>query len=409
MLSQQKILAVIMVFGLVMISPIFAYLGVRGIFVTAALFVALFVLFRGAEVRIRYWFIGFALVVFVLSFVPTIYWMDARYILSPVFLTFSLFLIQLADQRALDAFLTLSTALMLVMLVGAIIGFILVLNGVQPLFEITNNDGRPNYFFYTTFSNSWWGRVIRPSGIYDEPGVLSFMVCGIAALRHLRGRDSRVTWLMLGMGFVTLSLAHLIYVFFHVLAERLRFRNLAGIMATLLPLVVIVGYLGGYEILEKRLLGRVTISEASELVGDSRSQRMVNAVEHLSAHPESILFGAHPSCRFDYMTCKEKFPLMGENPLSPLVFQGIFLSWTYYLVLAVLLLTPLFGRKYIVSFAFGALLLQRPYLLDVGYALIGCLVVAVTIERIVARRYGPRLMLANKDRHGSMMQSHVSQ
>ena len=409
MLSQQKILAAIMVFGLVMISPIFAYLGVRGIFVTAALFVALFVLFRGAEVRIRYWFIGFALAGFLLSFVPAVYWMDARYILSPVFLIFSLFLIQLADQRALDAFLTLSTALMLVMLVGAIIGFILVLNGVQPLFEITNNDGRPNYFFYTTFSNSWWGRVIRPSGIYDEPGVLSFMVCGIAAMRHLRGRDSRVTWLMLGMGFVTLSLAHLIYVFFHVLAERVRFRNLAGIMATLLPLVVIVGYLGGYEILENRLLGRVTITEASEFVGGSRSQRMVNAVEHLSAHPESILFGAHPSCRFDYMTCKEKFPLMGENPLSPLVFQGIFLSWTYYLVLAVLFLTPLFGREYIVSFAFGALLLQRPYLLDVGYALIGCLVVAVTIARIVARRYGPRLMLASKDRHGSMMQSHVSQ
>ena len=298
---------------------------------------------------------------------------------------------------------------MLVILVGAIIGFILVLNGVQPLFEIANNDGRPNYFFYTTFSNSWWGRVIRPSGIYDEPGVLSFMVCGIAALRHLRGRDSRVTWLMLGMGFVTLSLAHLIYVFFHVLAERLSFRNLAGIMATLLPLVVIVGYLGGYEILEKRLLGRVTITEAGELVGDIRSQRMVNAVEHLSAHPESILFGAHPSCRFDYMTCKEKFPLMGENPLSPLAFQGIFLSWAYYLALAVLLLAPLFGREYIVSFAFGALLLQRPYLLDVGYALIGCLVVAMTIESIIARRYGRRLMLASKDRHVSMMQSHVSQ
>ncbi len=409
MLSQQKILAAIMVFGLVMISPILAYLGVRGIFVTAASLAVLFVLFRGGEVPIRYWFIGFALAAFVLSFVPAIYWMDARYLLSPVFLIFSLFLIQLADQRALDAFLTLSTALMLVILVGAIIGFILVLNGVQPLFEIANNDGRPNYFFYTTFSNSWWGRVIRPSGIYDEPGVLSFMVCGIAALRHLRGRNSRVTWLMLGMGFVTLSLAHLIYVFFHVLAERLSFRNLAGIMATLLPLVVIVGYLGGYEILEKRLLGRVTITEAGELVGDIRSQRMVNAVEHLSAHPESILFGAHPSCRFDYMTCKEKFPLMGENPLSPLAFQGIFLSWAYYLALAVLLLAPLFGREYIVSFAFGALLLQRPYLLDVGYALIGCLVVAMTIESIIARRYGRRLMLASKDRHVSMMQSHVSQ
>lgn len=375
-----------MVFGIVMISPVFAYIGVRGIVIAAAILATLVVVFGAGAMRLRFWFIGIAFAAFALSFLPATYWTDVRYVLSPLFLVFSLFQIQLADERAIDYFITLATALMLVILVGAVTGFVLAFGGVQPLFDIPNPDGRPNYFFFTTFSNSWWGGVIRPSGLYDEPGTLSFMICAIAALRHLGGRSSRVTWIMLALGFVSLSLAHLVYVFFHMLAERLRLRNLAGIVAILVPLILVAGSLGGYEIFEKRLLDRTTITEAGRLVGDNRTERIVNAVEYLADDPKSAMFGAHPSCRFDYNTCKERFPLMGENPLSPLVFQGIFLSWPYYIALAVLFLSPLFGRQYLVSFGIGALLLQRPYLLDVGWALAGCLVVAVTIQTIHARR-----------------------
>ncbi len=398
MLSQRQILVVVMVFyGLIMISPVFPYFGIRGTLVTGALFAALFVVFRGIEVRLRYWFAFLSLTVLILACLPAIFWMDVRYVLSSIYLIFSLFLLQLTDSRTMEWFLTLATALILVLLIGAIIGFVLALNGVQPLFEIAISDGKPNYFYYTTFSNVRWGNVIRPSGFYDEPGAFSFMICAVSALRHLRGRDTRVTWLMLGMGFVTLSLAHLVYVLIHAMAERLSFRNVIGIVATLLPIMLLAGYLGGFEILETRLLSRATITESGELVGDNRSFRMVNAAEHLSAHPKSILFGADPSCRFDPEKCKEKFDQMGENPLSPLVQQGIFISWPYYLTLAILFISPVFGRKYIVSFAFGALLLQRPYMVGIGYSLIGLLVVATTIEGIVANRYGGRfLVVANK-------------
>ena len=394
MLAQQRILGFIMVLSIVMISPVLPYLGIRGIFLAAAFLAVLVVVFRAGDMPIRGWFLGITVTALLLACVSALYWMDLRYVLAPVFLVFSLFLIQLADERALESFLSVATALMLIVLIGSIMGVVLALNGVQPLFEIPNNDGRPNYFFYTTFTNSWWGSIIRPSGIYDEAGALSFMVCSIAALRSLRGRDSKVTWILLGLGFVTLSLAHLIYVFFHVLAERLRFRNIAGIFATLLPLILIAGYLGGYDIVEKRLLDRVTITEAGRLAGDNRTQRLVNAAEHLADNPKSVLFGAHPSCRFDYLTCKEKFPLMGENPLSPLAFQGILLSWPYYLVLGALFLAPLFGRQYLVSFGIGALFLQRPYLLDMGYSLVGCLVLAATLYSVAAKR-SPRAGMPN--------------
>jgi len=408
MLSQRQLLAVVMVFyGLIMISPVFPYFGIRGIMVTGALFAALFVAFRGTELRLSYRFLFLGLAVLVLACVPAIFWMDARYVLSAVFLVFSLFLLQLTDTRAVEWFLTLATGLMLVLLVGAVIGFVLALNGVQPLFEIANSDGRANHFFYTTFSKVRWGNIIRPSGVYDEPGAFSFMICAVSALRHLRGRDARVTWLMLCMGFVTLSLAHLVYVLIHALAERFRVRNLAGIVATLLPVILLAGYLGGFDILEKRLLSRATLTASGELVGDNRSWRMINAAEHLSAHPQSIFFGADPSCRFEPEKCKEKFPLMGENPLSPLVLHGLFISWPYYLALLILFTAPVFGRKFIVSFAFGALLLQRPYLLGIGYSFIGLLVVATTIGGIVANRMGGQILLVSRKDGAGVIAGHT--
>ena len=386
MLSQQKILAVFMALGVLMISPVLAHLGIRGIFLAVLVTGVLVIVFRGGELRLENWFIALSAALLITTFVPAIYWQDPRYVLSPIFLVFSLFLVQLAREKAVDGFVTLATALMVILLGGAIVGLFLALGGIQPLFDIPNSDGRPNYFFFTTFSNSWWGRVIRPSGVFDEPGAFSFMICGVAALRHLRGRDSRVTWMMLIMGFVTLSLAHLVYVLVHAVAEKLSVRNLAGISATLLPLVLLVGYLGGGEVLEQRLLSRVAITETGAMVGDNRTVRVKNAAAHMAEHPKSILFGAHPYCRFDPIRCNEKFPLMGENPLSPLVKQGLFVSWPYYAALTVLFLAPLFGRDYLVSFGVGALLLQRPYLLNLGYALIGCMVVAVTLSRIFATR-----------------------
>jgi len=196
-------------------------------------------------------------------------------------------------------------------------------------------------------------------------------------------------------GFVTLSLAHLVYVVLHAAAEKLRLRNVVGIAAILLPMILVVGYLGGFEIVEKRLLSRATVTASGEVVGDNRSWRMINAANHMSENPESMFFGADPSCRFDQEKCKEKFPLMGENPLSPLVMNGILISWPYYLTLAILFTAPLFGRRFIVALAFAALLLQRPYMLGIGYSLIGLLVVATTVAGVAAGRFGNREPVAD--------------
>ena len=126
MLSQKKILAVVMVFyGLIMISPVLSHFGVSGTFVTLLLFVTIFVVFGGLEIRLKRWFLFLSMTVLVLACVPSLFWMDVRYALASIFLIFSLFLLQLSDSRAMEWFLTLATGLMLVLLSGAIIGFIL--------------------------------------------------------------------------------------------------------------------------------------------------------------------------------------------------------------------------------------------------------------------------------------------
>ncbi len=394
--SRQRLLAVLMALNLVIVSPVLAAAGVRGLHIAALITAVALVAFRAGELPLKHWFIAISVAAVLSGFIPAFYWQDPRYVLSPIFLVFSLFLLQLADDRAVGAFISLLTVMMFVLLAGAFFGLFLALNGVQPLFDIPNSDGRPNFFFYTTFTNSWYGRIIRPAGIYDEPGTFSFMICGVAALRHLYGRDSKVTWILLGMGLVTTSLAHFVYVIIHAAAERLNVRNFAGILAALVPVILIGAYLGGGEVLEKRLLGRISVTETGQMVGDNRTVRIRNAAEHMSKHPQSILFGADPICRFDPVACAERFSVMGESPLSPLVMQGLFASWPYYAALAVLFIAPLFGRDYLVAFGIGALFLQRPYMLNLGYSLIGCLVVAATLQRIAAERRHRRRIRPDK-------------
>jgi len=366
-------------YGLFAINPLIAYLGWHGVHTLALLggllVLAVIIIRRG---NIKPWFIWTTLIMLSLSSITALYWGDARYLMALIFFIFSLYLLQASDLRAIDIFISVSSVLMILMVIGACIGFLFALAGFQPLYEFPNPDGRTNYFYYTTLTNFILGNIIRPAGIYDEPGTLSFIVCAIAALRHLRNRDKRFTWLLLGLGFITFSLAHLIYVAMHLMAERIRSRELLRIVSVIIAIVIALGAVGGYDILDVMLLQRLTVNDAGALAGDNRSNQMFNAINHLQANPASILFSADPLCRFDHDICKKKYPSMGENPLSPLVFLGLFVSWPYYICLVLLFLAPLRGRGYFVAFGIGLLLMQRPYFDGVGYSLLVVLVLWVS-------------------------------
>jgi hypothetical protein len=332
------------------------------------------------NVKMKLWFFYLALFIVLTSSITGLYWGDVRYVYANQFLIGGLFLIQFAPPRVVDKTVDMATVLIMLLLIGAVIGFVLALAGMPALFHFPNPDGRPNYFFYTTLSNAILGNVIRPAGLYEEPGSLSLYICSVAVMRHLLGKDNKLTWFMLLMGFVTLSLAHLVYVFFHFLAEKITRRNLRA-FAMIFAVTITLVYATGFNlILQDKLFQRLVVSEETgSIEGDNRSYRMFNAYELMKETPSIAYFGAHPSCRFDYNTCKTMFPLIGENPLAPMFTNGLIVTWPFYLSLLILFVSPLLGRKYFVAFGFGLLLLQRPEMLFVSGAMISALIMWIVL------------------------------
>lgn len=383
---------IIFLMGYISMSPLLPYVGWRGVYSLGVIFIFSILFIKIERLKYKIWFLCVSLTIITTSSITSIYWGDPRYVFSSIFLIAALFIVQFSCKIVLEKVISIATVFMIFMLLSAVLAFYLTLIGIQPIASFPNPDGRLNHLFFTTLSNAWTGNFIRPAGIYDEPGAFSFYACAIAALRHLMNKDKKITWLILSLGFITFSLAHLIYVFFHLIAERFSLKNLARMLVVMALIAFGLFFSGVYPYFENILFSRLVISDSTGTIqGDNRSFRMVNSIEHLSSYPHSLLYGADPSCRFEYEICKQKFPPMGENPLSPLVFQGIFVSWPYYVAVIFLLLSPIFGKKFFVSFGMGLLLLQRPNLLSIDGSMNGVLVIYLTFINIYWDRGKPLL------------------
>ena len=177
------------------------------------------------SLNLKRWFVYSTLLILISYSITALFWSDIRYMFANIFFIGVLFLLQFSTMQIINKAVDVASILLFIVVTGGVIGFVLAFLGTPALLEFSNPDGRPNRFFYTTLSNAVMGNIIRPSGIYDEPGALSLYICAIAAIRHMLGKNNILTWSLLLLGFVTLSLAHLIYVFFHFMAERLTKRN----------------------------------------------------------------------------------------------------------------------------------------------------------------------------------------
>ncbi len=377
-----------MVFFLALVagSPVLPYFGWRGIYTLAAVLVIsiAYVLWRNE--CIKWWFVILFMMMLVTSTITATYWGDFRYTFALVFLYSSFFLVQYMDWRSFDRFVDLASLFLAVLLVFSVAGYILAAFGAGPLFSFPNPGGQPNYYFYTTLTNVYQGDFIRPSGIYDEPGRLSLYVCSVAAIRHLMNKDSRMTWVILLLGFVTFSLAHLVYAIFHFISERWSKQFISMMLMIAATGSMLFLFSGVGSVFEEKLLSRAVVAEDGILAGDNRSFRMYNAADLVASDHRVFWFGADPSCRFDYDVCKAKFPLMGENPLFPLVSNGILVSWPYYGAVFVFLVSPLFGRKYWVVFGFGLLMLQRPEVMGVGVSMLAAIILWLLFYLIGMRK-----------------------
>ncbi len=381
--------------GIIFTSPFFSHFGIGGVFIYGLLLFVSLILYITFSISFRLFSIFgiFLALTLISSSVTALYWLDARYLFSNIYIIAAFSILPFLTAKGIDKSIDIASIFLVLILCGSIFGFLLALNGASPLLSIPNPDGRLNYFYYTTLTNSVSDNFIRPSGIYDEPGTLSFYICGIASIRHLSGKDNRLTWTLLFLGFVTFSIAHLVYVVVHLSSERLTKKNLMLFILISTITISATFILGINSIIEDNFIQRLSISEdTSYISGDNRSFRMFNAIEKISNNTNILYYGADPSCRFDYNDCQTRYSPIGENPLMPIFISGIYVSWIYYMILLILFLSPLFfGKRFIPALGFGALLLQRPEALLFSGALISSSVFLLAIlpmlkSRVIIRK-----------------------
>jgi len=375
-------LALLMIYwALIAPASMLHYVGLKGLHSTALTIVLAFAIGLATHRRIRPASLLIFAIVVVLSMVNALYWNDFRYLLYWIFFTCALFLVELSGKQGVDRFCTMATRLMLVLLMGAVFAFVLARVGLPPVLTITNPDGQDYYFFYTSFTNTYEANIIRAAGIYDEPGAFSMYICFTAALRHLLERNRKTTWLMLGLGFITFSLAHLIYVIFHFLAEQKSKKRIVAVftLLALCLLAVVTSINADSTVL---LIRRLALTEDTNLfAGDNRSLQLFNAWSHIIDKPSVILYGLDSNCAFNQSVCQEKFGPLGENPMSPLAFGGIASEGMFYVIVAVFLLSPIFGKRYLVIFGMALLFLQRPYVMGFSYALLAVMLADIFLRR----------------------------
>jgi type IV secretory pathway VirB2 component (pilin) len=365
---SRAMVGLLVFYSLVGISPVWHAMGIQPrhlMLLPVAGVLALSYVHRRSLVA---WTIPVMLILFGSAFAAGVYWGEPRLTLYPMFFILSSLLLAQSTPREISRYVDVASWVMLVLVVGGVIGLMLAAAGVTPLFSFPNPDGRSNFFFYTTLTNAYWSGWIQASGIYDEPGAFSFMICAVAFMRHVTGRGYRLTWTLLGLGLVTFSLAHLVFMAVFALAERISLRRVAFVILGVVLLLGAARVVGLHQTYQQYLFARVTLDAAQQRGFQGRIQLAQNAVHALTTVDRAVMFGVDSDCTVDYASCRQKWLYMAENPFGPLAHHGLLLAWPYYLFLALGVGFLLAGRRNLAFLALTLLFLQRPFVMSFGYS-----------------------------------------
>lgn len=321
----------------------------------------------------------FGLATIITSLLPAILYSNPTYLFYSFNIAVSLLFVSMLPRELIIQSLEVSSIIMFTILVGAIMSFILSGLGVSANEVYVTSGGREIKWNYFSLGYQYWtsqGTFFRPSGIYDEPGALSFVVCIIAALRSILGMNKKVTWVLLGLGFITLSLAHVIYVTFHFINEK-GFRNKVGALGLLgVSFIVLYFLIPEVASVFERLFGRFLPSgDPNRFVeGDNRLKHFLTDFALLSSATwRDFLFGFEGASN----CCV---------PTWPLVQRGVLGSWPYYFALGLLILLSIRVRNWAL-FAVALLCMQRPSIQSAGYSFLVSAVLLVALADMYRLRY----------------------
>lgn len=362
----------------ILISPLLYFIPFPALFIHY-LIVFLFLFFKRKTPFNVNEMILISLLIWVLGvFIRALWFGVASNFYTPFTFFSSILVFSILTKEEWITFVKRSSNIFALLLAGSIIGFVYVAFNGSNLFSLTNLDGRINYFFPFTLSNSYWGSLMRPSGIYDEPGTFSFFICALVTLRSIFHFSFKNSLYILLAGCLTLSLAHVFYTFLFLL-------SVPDIKKGFKSLFIMIGLTSGLiyftnniELFKSVFLYRFRLGSGTTVIqGDNRTSLFFNAIEVMKKDRSVFMSGIG-------FSSLKKYPSgnYGNNPLSMIIEHGILVAFSYYQVVFLFLKSFIFSKRYITIVAFGFLLLQREYIFIVSYApVVAAVFVAFTMHR----------------------------
>lgn len=336
----------------------------------------------------------------VLSMFTAIYWQNPTILTYAGYFVISALLAGMASRDEIRRAIEVASNLLLVMVALAWVAFAYALRGGGPTFEISSYPGQPVSLYLTSMALSLHGEavgnIIRPSGIFDEPGAFAFFVSACAGCRILLGLPRAKTWWLLLAGLVTTSLALLVFIVVVAGAEltsrrRLQLRAVPLLIGVTVSLVAAWtaarSFADEIKLVSAVLTDRLAVGEDGRLVqGDSRTEQFLEGLGQIT--PRVALFGTDASCfASDLERCYSLDIKGGGSPLHPMLMRGLLSQSIYYIVLATFLLRSVTGPARFVHLAVALLFMQRPYIMAMGYSLWALIVLLMP--------YKPRMLPAS--------------
>lgn len=338
-----------------------------------------------------------------LSSITALYWGAVIAVILIGYFAMSVVLVGSASGAEIRRAVELMSTILLALIVLGWIGLSYSLQGGEAIWEITTV-GQPVHLYLTTFAVPSGTILIRPAGIFDEPGAFATFISLCAGCRILLGLPKGKTWGLLLGGLVTMSLALILIIPILGASELLerrrgprvpltragrRARMLAVVGGVAIVVVFAVKYGKEALIVGEFLLDRLQPSSESGRVvaGDSRSADFLASLERIDLR--TFLFGLDASCFTDVARCYSRDDIGGTNPLAPLMMRGIFSQLLYYVILGVFLFRAARGPHRAAYLALALMYIQRPYVLTFGYSTWA--VIALLIESKM--RHSPPVVL----------------
>ncbi|MAL17443.1 MAG: hypothetical protein CL670_15370 [Balneola sp.] len=271
----------------------------------------------------------------------------------------SVFVVYYIKKNVSENFFRKSLILILIIYVLSAIDFLYAFGGNNHT-EVIRNVGREYnhiYKYLFTITNSRIGDIIRVAGIYDEPGALVFVQWLVVLTNSYKKNHKLINTINI-LSLLTFSVANLIIlvVYYGGISIRNKKSIYKIIAVALLGIILIQNYsnLKDFEF----IINRFEI-ENGELAGDNRSKQIENFLNRVDAN--IFMFGQSVN-KVNEVDVSSSF-------VTPIYYNGILISWPYYVLLLLLFYYTLKYRneKYLILLL---LLLQRPYLMEMGYSLL---------------------------------------